>query len=468
MLSRLSWDAAKLQQCAWDALRSKSHAYLDRSVVLDTRATIEPRKLVAGERARAQVAAFLGQKPSVQRFVLDNPTGERAVERLEAICSLADTDEKALRKLIGCIDPRVGIVGREGLAYWDVSKADAWERRGEPQSARVIIEPCGRCDHCLGLRSMSLGTKAELLMHVGSEPMCMATRTFAIGEMEADMFLSISLNREYRKQIRQYWLRRGRSIRILTGHEFGDLKGRRHFHDLVIGLTPDEYAQSIAGDGGKVGSGECPLGLDRFVIMADRWPFGHVHVQPVMDAGAARYCAKYVSQGQYVAYSGEDRSRFMRDMLKRRGEPILRNYVNRPVIARRKPKQRFAFGREVLGMRNNDWIERLQLGAFGRVELLRYALANEEKLLEDAKLTRSEILSAGDTLLGLTLPPDPGAAHISKIGQPRPLAVGPEDRRALAALIAGRHGGQWDAYKLLGQRGVLQEEAIDEALNVYA
>lgn len=82
------------------------------------------------------------------------------------------------------------------------------------------------------------------------------------------------------------------------------------------------------------------------------------------------------------------------------------------------------------------------------------------------KLSRQEVLSLGDEVSGLSLPPDPGEAHVALKDKRRALMIRPEDVRAIAAMMAGRHGGHWSSYTLNRVQSDLAAERLELACDV--
>lgn len=308
-----------------------SYTSLDVSVALQTEMAAKPRRV-------AEIGQTFHRSPNLkaQRAALDGYIGADRPDRdtdlvrdLDVLLDQLLDGRNDHWRDIGCEDPK--IVVRLADNFMSVASARRW--RAAPENGKVMFDGCGRCPMCLAKRTVVLGGLAKAAFW--NEPRAVALcRTFADDDIARSWGLALHLDADRRRYMRQVVKRAfpDRDIQWLSSHEIGSAHGRRHFHDMIIGITEAEFLQLFDAEWFVV------YGLDDRggMYKIDAWPFGHVHVAPVQDYAQAFYVGKYASKALAMACAVDDASRAQAARLRALGEPVLDKYVAfpRPAIGR--------------------------------------------------------------------------------------------------------------------------------------
>lgn len=174
-----------------------------------------------------------------------------------------------------------------------ISPSQIWIERGPNWEPMPV--PCKKCWRC---KQNRVNDYVARVMAEASTSLatCAITLTYAPREDLADKVLTPSHFQLFMKLLR----RAGHKIRYFVAGEYGDLKGRAHFHAILF-FT--EFAQ---------GSGPIPEYNPSHMFNSDssarfcrqvpsqknvhirEWPHGHVRADWAFSERAARYVAKYL------------------------------------------------------------------------------------------------------------------------------------------------------------------------------
>jgi hypothetical protein len=122
-----------------------------------------------------------------------------------------------------------------------------------------------------------------------SEHVCCLTLTYAPRDDLADKVLHPSHFQLFMKLLR----RAGHKVRYLVAGEYGDLKGRAHFHALLF-FT---HVEPSKGEAPAYGTWSAPFSLEmpnKTNVHIREWPHGHVRADWTKSEKAARYVCKYL------------------------------------------------------------------------------------------------------------------------------------------------------------------------------
>lgn len=186
-----------------------------------------------------------------------------------------------------------------------ITPSHVWVSRG-PAYEKVPV-PCKACWRCRSNRLSDYVARllAEAAM---ARESCTLTMTYAPRDDLADKVINPRHFQEFMKRLR----RAGHSVRYFVAGEYGDLKGRTHFHALLFfgHMVPLVY-ENEKGEMVQRGmvpryKSDYPDGLsqedapfcrdipnERMVHIRE-WPHGHVKVDWSMHERAVRYVAKYL------------------------------------------------------------------------------------------------------------------------------------------------------------------------------
>lgn len=155
-----------------------------------------------------------------------------------------------------------------------------WVERG-PTHERIPT-PCGGCWQCKA-RRVNDYVGRSLAEASTSQATCAITLTYAPRDDLADKVLTPPHFQAFVRALRK----RGHSIRYLVAGEYGDLRGRAHFHAIIFWQSPPP---------------EWPAPDKHGRIWIDEWPHGHVNVDWTVSHKSLRYVCKYVLKGESDQY----------------------------------------------------------------------------------------------------------------------------------------------------------------------
>lgn len=315
---------------------------------------------------------------------------------------------------VGCSDPKLVIRMRDSFA--SVTKADTW--RSIPYEGQVIIQGCNGCPTCLAKNTAVLGGLSKAAFYV--EPRAVALcRTFADDAIQRHQSVSLALDRKFRLALKRKLKAAfpGRDITVLSAHEMGSTRLRRHFHDLVIGVTEPELLALLDAEWFVQYHAEA-------MYKVDDWPHGHVNVAAVEDAAQVFYAGKYASKGIAMAAELTDAARADAARLRAIGEPILKSYIFFP-----------------------------RMPALGRAALTKLVTEQADRLVEE----HAEALRGNwRQHRGLILP--------SHNGEPdRPVAMRPQDRRHAVQVLRQVTGLSLDGSVFTGPYINAETDALRES-----
>lgn len=120
---------------------------------------------------------------------------------------------------------------------------------------------------------------------------------------QAHRALHVSHIQLFMKQLRN----RGHKVRYIAAGEYGEKKGRAHWHVLLFGLgAVPEWCRRKG----------------KFVTLHE-WPHGHVHVVPVADERHIRYACKYLLKGESIEKDGRRRWKWAETSVPYSKQPLL-------------------------------------------------------------------------------------------------------------------------------------------------
>lgn len=223
------------------------------------------------------------------------------------------------KSIVSCCDPEFYWTGERG-GFWSLENAPHWNKI--PQDGHWSASRCGKCDLCAANKSMEMASMAGLEFY-GQPTAYLVTRTFG-SFIEKNQTACIFANKYYRMKMRDYFKDAPNRYRSMTAHEFGSKKGRRHFHDYVSGTPLRDLMQAWEApaqrDPNKPGA--------YYLYSKSKWPYGFIHVEPIVDRKGAGYVGKYVAKSTLLSFSPayrEERNRMMDS-----GEIILSKYLQYP------------------------------------------------------------------------------------------------------------------------------------------
>lgn len=105
--------------------------------------------------------------------------------------------------------------------------------------------PCRKCSECLQRRSKELAIQSVFEARSCSDQSCVLILTYD-NEHLGDNKLDYSHVQEFQKRLRRYvQYTYNKKIRFLTVGEYGDKKGRMHWHMIVFGWKPQQSSEGM-------------------------------------------------------------------------------------------------------------------------------------------------------------------------------------------------------------------------------
>lgn len=364
-----------------------------------------------GARIRAQSEVVTDQS-EYQDDLWDHVAAQKARQQIVYGATLK---EKELVAHFGCSDPVVRLLGSGFYHTFDMP----FVGKRIPPDLRWIVDKCGLCTSCWGTKAHQIGQRSVLATmtpdHFETDPLedrkrikqimpaVLITRTMS-RVISTETALCLYADWDYRNQVKQFIRRKGRSVTMLTAHEYGPQNLQRHFHDLMIGITWAEMKYVLQGvhyrspiEGGEM------VKAERF------WQYGLVHGQDVMSNNEITYTAKYCAKAAGLKRAPQLANE--RQRLLDAGEPILDRYIHYP---------------------NRPWL--------GRDALLALAEAQKDRLLyEHARQDDHEAAMQAQDCQGLIMPHDPFVDSIIP-PDPVPVCLSRKDRLRLNDALEERWG----------------------------
>lgn len=179
--------------------------------------------------------------------------------------------------------------------YIDVARGPGWER---------VPVPCKKCWQCKQRRLDDYVGRC-LAEAAVSETSCTVTLTYAPRDDLADKLIHPKHFQIFMKRLRAS----GHLVRYLVAAEYGDLKGRTHFHALLffkkllplayqyplygMGIVPrykDDYLPGTSQDDAPF----CRDIAQKRMVHIREWPHGHIKVDWSQSEASIRYVCKYI------------------------------------------------------------------------------------------------------------------------------------------------------------------------------
>lgn len=149
---------------------------------------------------------------------------------------------------------------------------------------------CRKCSECLNARSKELAIQSTMESR-SCQDSCVLILTYA-NEHLGDNVLNIDHVTSFRKRLRRYVdYHYGKKLKFLTVGEYGDKKGRMHWHMIVFGWKPSEAEGLKTYFGGKFGNQPRKISTK----LNDLWGKGYVDVD-VATPGNIFYVSRYVQK----------------------------------------------------------------------------------------------------------------------------------------------------------------------------
>lgn len=188
-----------------------------------------------------------------------------------------------------CYHPLKGYRTKTGVSFSRLS------RDGDEGNIEL---PCGRCIGCRLRRASDWSLR---VMHESKlyDENCFVTLTYGRGSLPPNASLE---HRDFQLFMKRLRKKTGREIRFYMCGEYGDERGRPHYHACLFNV---DFRDRVPA--GKSGSGELFYSSKELEKL---WGYGHVSVQD-LTPGTAAYCARYVmkktlGEGSEDAYSVVD------------------------------------------------------------------------------------------------------------------------------------------------------------------
>ncbi len=169
-----------------------------------------------------------------------------------------------------------------------ISPSEVWVLRGPNWEA--VPTACRQCWRCKQNRLNDYVGRAMAEFSTSAASCCISL-TYAPRDDLADKVLQPRHFQLFIKMLR----RAGHKVRYLVAGEYGELKGRAHFHALLFfehiqplpeGVTPPEF-----------GSADAPFCREipfKRMVHIREWPHGHISVDWSASERSARYVCKYL------------------------------------------------------------------------------------------------------------------------------------------------------------------------------
>ncbi|QXP08441.1 MAG: replication initiator protein [Arizlama microvirus] len=142
--------------------------------------------------------------------------------------------------------------------------------------------PCGQCIGCRMRRASDWELR---VMHEASlwDSNCFVTLTYSPGNLPANSSLEYRDYQLFMKRLRKHF--DGRVIRFYMCGEYGEDRGRPHFHACLFNV---DFTDQVPA--GKSKSGQL---FYTSAVLTKLWGLGHCSVQPLVRETAS-YCARYI------------------------------------------------------------------------------------------------------------------------------------------------------------------------------
>lgn len=195
------------------------------------------------------------------------------------------------------------MVGSERPASYRTSCADQkFVQSVGADGLTVTPVQCGKCKHCRWVRRQAMANSVEMELR-DSDWSLWVTLTIAPGPRRAvdnyDKVLDKRLMQNFQKvclihRDRQTHSFKGRvntSWRYIQCGEYGERKGRAHYHAVIFGKgSQPDWLENPAYLLPPI-----PGQKQRYMI--PEWSWGHVTIDTVVDGGVAFYLSKYMQKG---------------------------------------------------------------------------------------------------------------------------------------------------------------------------
>ena len=332
------------------------------------------------------------------------------------------SEPERIGQVFGCEDPAFVVKTEE--MFWTSLQIKEWHTGPKEP---YVVSGCGKCRACIRRKSAGVASMAQLDFRYGAREQWLITRTFCEPAYALGMQFHVKWNKDFRRDLKKYYRRRGAEMSWSTAQEFGAEKGRRHFHDTLTGDI-DPYVQALNGE--VVPDDDMPGAFA--VIPKQYWPYGYVHFQPVQDLKGAAYGAKYAFKGQSLAFDPDLRRE--RHLLLQK-EPLQRSYFQYPG------------------------------GGLGQRGLKKYLSEHGERLIDETRKAGHDPLSVLEDQLenptGIYLEPDP--EETTRKQEKIPVALRQQDRKIVNQYLEARlNYGELDAAKVGFQ--AMQSAAIEQVV----
>lgn len=162
-----------------------------------------------------------------------------------------------------------------------------WLERGNGYVKQQV--PCRKCWQCKEdlIRDYTGRCLAEAR---DSDWVMTMTLTYAPRDDGAEKLLDKSHFQKFMKLLRKH----GHNVRYLVVGEYGDLKGRAHFHCILFGVGKTLLGYDNIDDWEQRDHTKLGLLPQKERCWIDAWPHGHVYVDHESNEKAFRYTLKYL------------------------------------------------------------------------------------------------------------------------------------------------------------------------------
>lgn len=143
--------------------------------------------------------------------------------------------------------------------------------------------PCGQCPACLNQRAAEWGVRLIHEAHYWDHAQ-FTTLTYNNEHLPKSGWLVPQHLTDFLKRVNAKQKYNGRGFAYFASGEYGEKKGRPHYHAILFGLPPSMYKP-------------VPMRPGRYSI--PQWKFGFLDVKPLIYE-RAKYTAKYMLKQQYT------------------------------------------------------------------------------------------------------------------------------------------------------------------------
>lgn len=261
-----------------------------------------------------------------------------------------------------------------------------WIERG-PTWEEITV-PCRLCWRCRSNRVSDYVGRA-LCEASTSDWTCTLTLTYATPDPSAEFpnAHKVLTPIHFQRFIRSL-RKRGHKIRYIVAGEYGELKGRSHFHCVLFGTFPDDIH-------------ERPDWPQQRRFHMDEWPHGHVFCDWNVDDRSMRYVCKYILkyEGTQSWFSLSKKPALGAGFFKKKARELIESGVlpsgfeymppggqrNRPYLLSGAARRDYVLA-VVRG-----WLKRRDLDVRRLSEWFRKSLAKYERAIQAARIAASEI-----------------------------------------------------------------------------